>query len=77
MGYLADEAEHELICDYAGDLVATVERGTVFHRDRRWKKQPFQIIKAADNGKTDAESAYLVPDLRHILLLFFGNERRW
>lgn len=68
VGYLADEAEHELICDYEGDLVATVERDCVSLE--QVKKQPFQIIKAADNGKTDADllsgagfTAYLVSSL--------------
>ena len=52
-GYLADEAEHDLICNYEGDLVATVERDCT--SPEQVKKQPFQIIKAADNGKTDAD----------------------
>ena len=52
-GYLADEAEHDLVCNYEGDLVATVERDCTSLE--QVKKQPFQIIKAADNGKTDAD----------------------
>ena len=52
-GYLADEEEHDLICNYEGDLVATVERDCT--SPEQVKKQPFQIIKAADNGKTDAD----------------------
>ena len=69
VGYLADEAEHDLTCDYEGDLVATVERDCVSME--QVKKQPFQIIKAADNGKTDADllsgagfTAYLVSSLK-------------
>lgn len=69
VGYLADESEHDLICDYEGDLVATVERDCVSLE--QVKKQPFQIIKAADNGKTDADllsgagfTAYLVSSLK-------------
>lgn len=69
VGYLADEAEHDLICDYEGDLVATVERSCVSLE--QVIKQPFQIIKAADNGKTDADllsgagfTAYLVSSLK-------------
>ena len=69
VGYLADEAEHDLVCDYEGDLVATVERDCVSLE--QVIKQPFQIIKAADNGKTDADllsgagfTAYLVSSLK-------------
>ena len=68
-GYLADEAEHNLVCSYEGDLVATVERDCI--SPEQVKKQPFQIIKAADNGKTDADllsgagfTAYLVSSLK-------------
>ena len=52
-GYLADETEYDLVCNYEGDLVATVERDCI--SPEQVKKQPFQIIKAADNGKTDAD----------------------
>ena len=52
-GYLADETEHDLVCSYEGDLVATVECDCT--SPEQVKKQPFQIIKAADNGKTDAD----------------------
>ena len=52
-GYLADETEYGLACSYEGDLVATVERDCT--SPEQVKKQPFQIIKAADNGKTDAD----------------------
>ena len=52
-GYLADETEYDLVCNYEGDLVDTVERDCT--SPEQVKKQPFQIIKAADNGKTDAD----------------------
>lgn len=68
-GYLADETEYDLVCSYEGDLVATVERDCT--SPEQVKKQPFQIIKAADNGKTDADllsgagfTAYLVSSLK-------------
>lgn len=68
-GYLADEAEHELVCEYEGDLTATVERDCVSLE--QVKKQPFQIIKAANDGSTDAGllsgagfTAYLVSSLK-------------
>ena len=67
-GYLADENEYGLVCSYEGDLVATVERECT--SQEQVVKQPFQIIKAADNGKTDADllsgagfTAYLVSSL--------------
>ena len=53
MGYLADETEHDLVCNYEGDLVAEVKRDCTSLE--QVMKQPFQIIKAADNGKTDAD----------------------
>lgn len=52
-GYLLDQTEYDVECTYEGGTVATVERtvkGTEIV-----KKQPFQIIKAAENGKTDAD----------------------
>ena len=52
-GYLADGTEYDLSCSYEGDLVSTVERDCT--SPEQVKKQPFQIIKAADNGKTDAD----------------------
>lgn len=67
-GYLADEQEYDLVCNYEGDLTATVERECVSLE--QVKKQPFEIIKAADNGETDADllsgagfTAYLLSDL--------------
>ena len=53
VGYLADETEHDLVCNYEGDLVAEVKRDCTSLE--RVMKQPFQIIKAANNGKTDAD----------------------
>ena len=68
VGYLADASEHDLVCDYEGDLTATVERQCVSLE--QVKKQPFEIIKAANNGETDADllsgagfTAYLLSDL--------------
>ena len=68
VGYLADESEHDLVCGYEGDLIATVERECVSLE--QVKKQPFEIIKAANNGETDADllsgagfTAYLQSDL--------------
>ena len=68
VGYLADESEHDLVCSYEGDLTATVERECVSLE--QVKKQPFEIIKAANNGETDADllsgagfTAYLLSDL--------------
>ena len=68
VGYLADENEYDLVCSYEGDLTATVKRECVSLE--QVKKQPFAIIKAADNGETDADllagagfTAYLVSDL--------------
>lgn len=67
-GYLADENEYDLVCSYEGDLVAIVERDCT--SPEQVKKQPFQIIKAANNGETDAEllkgagfTAYLLSSL--------------
>ena len=53
VGYLADETEHDLVCNYEGDLVAEVKRDCTSLE--QVTKQPFQIIKAANNGKTDAD----------------------
>lgn len=68
VGYLLDEEEHNVNCDYEGDQVETVKRNTVSKEDVI--KQPFQLIKAADNDKTDADllkgagfSAYLISSL--------------
>lgn len=68
VGYLLDEEEHDVNCNYEGDQVETVKRNTVSKEDVI--KQPFQLIKAADNDKTDADllkgagfSAYLLSSL--------------
>ena len=53
VGYLADETERDLVCNYEGDLVAEVKRDCTSLE--QVMKQPFQIIKAANNGKTDAD----------------------
>lgn len=67
-GYLLDKEEHIVDCSYEGANVATVERKVISKEDVI--KQPFQIIKAANNGKTDADllegvgfSAWLISDL--------------
>ena len=69
LGYLADTEEHDLECNDEGDLVQTVERTATSLEDVI--KQPFQVIKAANNGKTDADllkgvgfSAYLESSLK-------------
>ena len=68
-GYLLDETEYDINLEDEGDLTNTVKRECVSLETV--KKQPFQIIKAADNGKTDADllkgagfTAYLVSDLK-------------
>ncbi len=53
VGYLLDETEHDLSCDFEGDLAAVVERTAT--SPEQVIKQPFQLIKAANNGKTDAD----------------------
>jgi uncharacterized surface anchored protein len=67
-GYLLDEEEHNVDCTYEGGNVATVER--TVESSEQVIKQPFQLIKVANNGKTDADllsgvgfSAYLVSSL--------------
>ena len=69
VGYVLDPTEHEVDCIYEGATVPTVERTSVCKETVI--KQPFQIIKAANNGKTDADllqgvgfSAWLVSDLK-------------
>lgn len=69
VGYLIDNEEHEIECSYEGQNKAVVERTAV--SKEVVMKQPFQIIKAANNGKTDADllknvgfSAWLVSDLK-------------
>jgi len=53
IGYLADAEEHDLTCSYEGDMTAEVKRECT--SSEQVIKQPFQIIKAANNGKTDAD----------------------
>ena len=69
IGYLIDEGEYDLECSYEGDFVKTVERST--ESSEQVMKQPFQVIKAANNGKTDADllkgagfTAYLKSSLK-------------
>lgn len=69
VGYLIDEGEYDLECSYEGDLVKTVERST--ESSEQVMKQPFQVIKAANSGKTDADllkgagfTAYLKSSLK-------------
>lgn len=69
VGYLIDEGEYDLECSYEGDLVKTMERNT--ESSEQVMKQPFQVIKAANNGKTDADllkgagfTAYLKSSLK-------------
>lgn len=47
-GYLLDETEHDVVCDYEGDLVLEVARST--KSEEQVYKQPFQLIKVSDNG---------------------------
>lgn len=68
-GYTLDTREYDLTCDYAGDLSATIEKDC--NVGEIVIKQPFQIIKIAGNGKTDADtlagagfSAYLESSLK-------------
>ena len=67
-GYLADEQEYDLVCGYEGELSASIQRECT--STEQVMKQPFQIIKAANNGESDAcllpgagFTAYLVSSL--------------
>ena len=53
-GYLLDEEEHEVICDYEGDLVTEISRSTTLAD--QVMKQPFQLIKISDNGENTEAS---------------------
>lgn len=55
-GYLLDENEYDLQCEYEGDLTITVERSCISLE--QVKKQPFQLIKVSDNGE-DTEAQLL------------------
>ena len=68
-GYLLDTTEHDLDCADEGDLVKTVKKSAT--SKEQVIKQPFQVIKAANNGKTDADllsgvgfTAYLISSLK-------------
>ena len=53
-GYLVDEAEHDLVCNYEGDLIAEITRSTT--SPEQVMKQPFQLIKIAYScGDTEGE----------------------
>ncbi len=68
-GYLPDETEYDLSCSYEGELFAVIERSCT--SPEQVIKQPFQIVKAANNGESDAGllagagfTAYLVSSLQ-------------
>lgn len=53
-GYVIDENEYDLICNYEGDLIAEVSRSAV--SKEQVIKQPFQLIKIAYScGDTEGE----------------------
>ena len=56
VGYLLDEEEHDVVCDYEGDEVAEVSRTATSAEEVI--KQPFQLIKVSDNGE-DTEAPTL------------------
>ena len=67
-GYLLDATEYDVDCYFEGDLTPVVRRSVT--SKEQVIKQPFQIIKAANNGKTDADllsgvgfTTYLVSSL--------------
>ena len=55
-GYLLDEEEHDVICDYEGDKIPQVLRSTT--SKEQVIKQPFQLIKVSDDGE-ETESKLL------------------
>ena len=55
-GYLLDEEEHDVICDYEGDTIPQVVRNA--KSKEQVIKQPFQLIKVSDNGD-DTEAPLL------------------
>ena len=67
VGYLADESEYDLVCDYEGDLTTTVERECVSLD--QVKKQPFEIIKAANERGDGRRSAFRCEGSPHICFL--------
>lgn len=48
-GYVLDQEEHDVVCDYEGDLVAEVTRSVL--SQEKVITQPFQLIKVSDDGK--------------------------
>lgn len=67
-GYVLDEEEHDVEGSYEGDQAKEIDCTITVAENV--KKQPFQLIKAANNGKTDADllkgagfSAYLASSL--------------
>ena len=67
-GYLLDPKEYDLSMDDEGDQIPVVEKTAT--SKEQVIKQPFQVIKAANNGKTDADllkgvgfSTYLISSL--------------
>ena len=67
-GYVLDEEEHDVEGGYEGDQLKEIDCTITVAENV--KKQPFQLIKAANNGKTDADllkgagfSAYLASSL--------------
>ena len=67
-GYVLDEEEHDVEGSYEGDQVKEIDCTITVAENV--KKQPFQLIKAANNRKTDADllkgagfSAYLASSL--------------
>lgn len=53
-GYLLDETEYDIVCDYEGDMIPQVLRDAKSRE--RVIKQPFQLIKVSDDGKdTEAD----------------------
>lgn len=68
-GYLLDATEYDVDCADEGDMVGTVKRSVT--SNEQVIRQPFQIIKAANNGKTDADllhgagfTVYLISSLK-------------
>lgn len=67
-GYTLSTEEYDVACTYEGDEVPVVEKECTVKEDVI--KQPFQLIKVANNGKTDADllsgvgfTTYLVSSL--------------
>ncbi|MBQ9156188.1 MAG: peptidase [Eubacterium sp.] len=68
-GYLLDDQEYEIAADYEGDTKPVVVKNV--NVTEQVIRQPFQLIKAANNGKTDADllqgagfKAYLLRTLK-------------